>query len=317
MAHEVVVIGAGLSGLTAARQLREQGLEVLLLDKGHKPGGRMATKSFEGARFDYGAQFFTVRSEAFGAMVEEWVAAGLAAPWSYGFHGREDGHPRYIGVAGVNSIAAHLAKGLEIRCGAKVSLIHRSGENWVIDTDFEESIEARSLIVTCPVPQSLKLLEEVIPDEQRAALEQVEYDRCLALMALLEEPIELPSPGAYQDPDGEPLSWIADNTRKGITSVENAVTFHAGPKYSEENWESPAEDVALELLAGRKASAWKLHRWKYSKPRVLYPEASCLIESGLPLVLAGDAFGEPRVEGAVLSGLTAAAQLRERLLQPL
>ena len=71
----VGLVGSGLAGLTAARALADAGLEVVVLDKGRRPGGRMATAELsEGARADHGAQFFTVRSPVFAALVERWVA---------------------------------------------------------------------------------------------------------------------------------------------------------------------------------------------------------------------------------------------------
>jgi predicted NAD/FAD-dependent oxidoreductase len=51
----IVVVGAGLAGLTAARSLVAGGHDVLVLDKGRSPGGRMATRRIGGATFDHGA----------------------------------------------------------------------------------------------------------------------------------------------------------------------------------------------------------------------------------------------------------------------
>jgi len=66
----VVVIGAGMAGLTAARLIADAGHVVSVLDKGRRAGGRMATRQLAGGAFaDYGAQFFTVRSEAFSVVV--------------------------------------------------------------------------------------------------------------------------------------------------------------------------------------------------------------------------------------------------------
>ena len=61
---EVVVVGAGVAGLTAARSLADAGHRVTVLDKGRRVGGRLSTREFAGGgRADAGAQFFTVRSE--------------------------------------------------------------------------------------------------------------------------------------------------------------------------------------------------------------------------------------------------------------
>ena len=50
----------------------------------------------------------------------------------------------------------------------------------------------------------------------------------------------------------------------------------------------------------------QIHRWRYSQPSTLHDE-SFLMAEGVPnLVYAGDAFAGPKIEGAALSGLSAA-----------
>lgn len=292
----------------AAQWLRREGVAVTVVDKANRPGGRMATRPFEGAIFDYGAQFFTVRHERFASYQRAWETKGLVRVWSNGFNGSDDGHPRYIGQTGMNSIPTHLAQGLDVRTGVQVSRISEHGTHWNLDTDFDEVLLADALIVTVPAPQAVQLLEKgdvPVPD----ALRQIEYDRCLALMANLEAPADLPDPGVRQIDSGEPVSWIADNRRKGISQASNSVTIHAGPAFSLEYWDKDPDCVAAKLLNGYSASAWKLHRWKYSKPRVLHPERCLVAGTKTPLVFAGDGFGEPRVEGAALSGLAAAERM--------
>jgi predicted NAD/FAD-dependent oxidoreductase len=44
--------------------------------------------------------------------------------------------------------------------------------------------------------------------------------------------LTLPAPGAIQIEGGEPVYWIADNNRKGISPQKSALTIHAGAEFS-------------------------------------------------------------------------------------
>jgi hypothetical protein len=56
----------------------------------------------------------------------------------------------------------------------------------------------------------------------------------------------------------------------------------------------------------------QLKRWRFATPQAIWPEPCwSALDAAAPLVLAGDAFAGPKVEGAALSGLAAAAALTE------
>lgn len=56
MKHDVIIIGAGLAGLSAAVHLHRQGRKVLLLEATDRPGGRIKTDSYQGFLLDRGFQ---------------------------------------------------------------------------------------------------------------------------------------------------------------------------------------------------------------------------------------------------------------------
>ncbi len=63
--HDVVVVGAGLAGLAAARRLREKGYEPIVFERSDTPGGRVHTDMVDGFRLDRGFQtLFTAYPEA-------------------------------------------------------------------------------------------------------------------------------------------------------------------------------------------------------------------------------------------------------------
>ena len=58
--EQVVVIGAGLGGLSAACHLAGSGHEVVVLEAANVPGGRAGTESLDGFRFDTGPTVLTM-----------------------------------------------------------------------------------------------------------------------------------------------------------------------------------------------------------------------------------------------------------------
>ncbi len=335
---DVLIIGAGLSGLMAAQGLQGRGWRVVMLDKGGKVGGRLATRSVGPGLADYGAQFFTVRAPAFQRYVDAWLADGLLFPWATGWSDgsllashaatASDGYPRYAVQGGMNALAQHLTaqasqQGVTIHTNQRVTAISQSGDGWQVVGEKGQVYAAHTLILTPPVPQSLALLDAggvVLAAGDRTALAQIAYAPCLCGIFWLEGDITLPPPGAIQRP-GTDLAWIADNQRKGISPAATVITVHAGPTYSRIHYDTPD----AELLATFQASLQpfmqgrvilheaQLKRWRYALPTVTHP-ARYLQAEGVPaLYFGGDAFGGPRVEGAALSGLAMGAAIGYRL----
>jgi len=322
-----LIVGAGMSGLTAAIALQKNGWNVTLADKGRGVGGRMATRRIGGTSFDHGAQFFTARDNRFQHAIEQWERDNVVKPWF-----TEGGHPRYRAVSGMNGLAKHLAKTLDVRSDTPIKTVEPGTHGWIAVTAAGERIHADALLLTAPAPQSAALLAgraaELAPSIL-AALQSIEFEPCFALLVSLAGPSLIPASGYVRIEDG-PVEWIADNTRKGISDANAhsgaALTVHARADFSRRYLESPQDEVAKILLEasmpwfGEKVGVntsvdkerWQLHRWRYSKPVADRDRPSCLFTNHpSPLAVAGDAFGASRVESAFLSGLAAAEKISD------
>lgn len=326
---DVLIIGAGIAGLMAATKLTASGLSVTVLDKGRGVGGRMATRRIANGRADHGAQFFTVRNPEFNQYVQQWQQAGLVREWSQGWSdgsaraAEADGHPRYIGSSGMTTVPKHLATKLNVQTGVTITAVTPTASGWHLRDSTNTSHHTRALLLTPPVPQSLALLAHGGTDLHPAdadALARIQYDPSLTGIFWIDGKVGLPAPGAIQRPDHD-FPWIADNQRKGISNHIRLITVHAAPRITRQLWDAPEEEKIEVLLSGLRpfltASAIVIeaqtHRWRYAIPTTLHPDHTLLAQNLPPLAFAGDAFNGPRVEGAAVSGLTAAHKLQSAI----
>lgn len=307
----VVIIGAGLSGLVAARELTANGADVLLVDKGRSVGGRLATRRIGDARLDHGAQFFTVRTPAFQRRVDDWLERDVVRVWNHGFTDSDD-HPRYVGSAGMNSIAKDLADGLAVETSTMAFTVRpgSTDRRWEVAIDDGTNRPADAVVLTCPIPQAIALLVDS-GIELGGPMALTDYDRTIGLLVTLDKPADLPPSGGVQDGD-EVFSFIGDNVSKGISS-EPAVTFHANPAWSEEHWDDDSLDEQLRAaahrwLGGASIIESQVKKWRLAAPREVWSDP-CWSTADGSIVLAGDAFAGPKVEGAHNSGLAAAHAL--------
>lgn len=319
---KTIILGAGASGLISARLLNNAGRTTIVLEQSRGVGGRMATRRFGGGVFDHGAQFFTVRDAKFQPWVDQWIHENVIQIWSLGFSQSgekvsEDGHPRYQGTTGMTAAPKNLANGLDIRLNTKVNSISIEEDLWVARTIHGEKFTGRSMILTAPVRQSLALLNAggvSLPVGKLQQLQVIDYDPCIALLALVDGGSRIPSPGGIQFSDG-PIRWMADNSQKGISPTAPAITIHANATFSRQYFNKEPKHIAEKLLEaakpwlGQGIRDWQIQKWRFSQPVNIFPERFLEVPGSPKLFFAGDAFGGPRVEGAVLSGIAVAEHI--------
>ena len=120
---DIIVIGAGMAGLSFARAIQQQGREVLILERSRAVGGRCATWRQADMALDYGVPFLHARSPLFWHTVDLLLGADVLSGWPQRVQGNGPTcQPRALdpGVrhaalrGGLNTLAKKLAEGVEI-----------------------------------------------------------------------------------------------------------------------------------------------------------------------------------------------------------
>ena len=323
---DVLIIGAGMAGLAAASVLENNGMQVMVVDKGRNVGGRMSSRQIGPGLADHGAQFFTVRDPAFEAIVNDWLEQGVVFVWSHGFSdgsletAPKEGNARYAARGGMGQLARHIAGNLrDVRLRTPIATATCDDKGWILQDEDGQLYMGTALLLTAPVPQSLQILDEgatVLARDDYLTLSGIEYAPCLTGIFLIDGAVTLPYPGAIQRKDAH-TAWISDNHEKGISPDAVTITVQASEDYSVQMWSAPdarvlsalRTDMEIYLRDGATVREAQLKRWRYSRPVNPLDVQVFVADNDPPLLFAGDAFGGPRVEGAVLSGIAAAERL--------
>ncbi|MEL7197536.1 MAG: FAD-dependent oxidoreductase [Pseudomonadota bacterium] len=313
--NDILIIGAGMAGLSCAGELARAGHQVTVLDKGRGPGGRMAARraeiAGESVSFDHGAQFLTARDAGFAAQVSEWEAQGVVARWQAAE--KAGGDIAWVGTPGMNGPIRAMAQKLDVRWGVRAETLSRTQAGWRVET-HAESFEARTVLVCIPAEQASVLLEPIAPD-LAAIPASVVSEPCWAVMAAFSEKLGIEADG-LRDADA-PISWAARNSAKPERVGGETWVLHTSPQKSREILDMAKEDAAQHLLGvffdqtGTPPVApihCVAHRWLYAMPAAATGEPA-RYDAKAHIGIAGDYLHSPRVEGAFLSGKALAAKV--------
>lgn len=322
----VVVVGAGIAGISCARVLHEAGVPVRVLDRGRRIGGRMAvrTEQIDGADHpvDVGAQYLTARDPDFLALVEGWERAGLARPWTDTFHlagpdgllGTRTGPVRWAATDGLRSLVEHLAAGLEVEHPVDIGEVTVGPDGPEVDGE-----PAAAVVLAMPDPQALDLL----PDELGVSLglhPHVAWSPTIAVWAGWLERWWPDLDGVFVD--GSPVvSWIADDGRRRGDGAPVLVA-HTEKVLAAGMLDRPGEAAAPVLAElGRILGTgevpeplWiRAQRWSLASAVAPHPEPFAL-DLAARVGVCSDAWGpRSRVEQAWLSGRALGRALLDRI----
>jgi renalase len=308
----IAIIGAGLTGIAAARHLRALGLAPTLYEKSRGYGGRCATKRWQDCRIDHGAQYFTLRDSAFREAVQTHSGdqvLTLTSPIVDATLTPLPSADRYYHRAGNSRLVRDLAADLDVRLETPIIPLCQHGGCWTLAGETYDHV-----LSTAPLPQTLHLFNQPLAADP--------FIPCLALLLRYagDAPGLTAQRYAVSAPDAPVLAWSAcENHKQGRIPVgSTCLVAHASEAFSRSHLEDPPE-VWAPLLQAEVERLWELtgcpllaqhpHRWRYARV------ASAIPCPALPPGLhhASDALIKSRVESAWLAGHTAAATLAAML----
>ncbi len=313
----VAVVGAGIAGISCARALHEAGLGVVVLDRGRRPGGRMARWTREGRAVDIGAAYFTVRDPAFAALAEQWASRGVAHPWCDRFVVDEPSGRRTEGSApvrwsaegGLRSLVEDLASGLDVRLGHEVTSVGAEpGQAPTVDGQ-----PVRAVVLAMPDPQAIDLVGADVAAQ--ADLDD-QWDPVVSVAARFAERVWPTVDGIFVH--GSPLSLLVDDGRRRGDGAPVLVA-HCTHEVSREHLDDPSALVPqvlaemARLLPGIGEPVWvEAKRWGSAEPR--RGRSSTFYLGEADVAVCGDGWStRPRIEAAWLSGRDAGHALVARL----
>jgi predicted NAD/FAD-dependent oxidoreductase len=342
-APRVAVVGAGIGGLSCARELALRGYDPVVFEASDRVGGRCSSRATRVGWFDDGAQAIngTTRLAAYtapqpGQLVAShaWTMAtrpvdverpGKAA----GCDGDDAGDEpclELIGTVGVPSMRAMadaMAKPLDVRLDSPIHHAHRSGTNWVlqgasshIDEDFQ------ALVLAVPAPLALPLADESAL--LSTALRGVRYRNRWVLLLGSEREIHLPNHRAFHSGPIERIAAMHSKPGR-LSAVPQRWFIEAGERWSLEHADDDAEAVADALLANFQAHAGRpvaphflrAHNWQHAYVDAPAPQAEglrYLWDERLLLGVCGDSVVPSRVDQVHRSGALLAARLADGLV---
>ncbi len=165
MQYDTLIIGAGLSGLSLASQLAEQGRDFLLVEARDRPGGRILSQQQGNGYFDLGPAWFWPGQPRIAALIErlglEWFEQYSAGALSFedeqgrvergrGFASMQGSYRLKGGLGKMTDALAALLPENRKLYSTPISSLAQTPDGVVATTHSGRDIQARQVVLALP-----------------------------------------------------------------------------------------------------------------------------------------------------------------------
>lgn len=336
MNGDTVIVGAGLAGLSAARELETAGEKPVVLEKSRGLGGRCATRRIGGQPVDHGLTFLHGSDPSLQRVIEGIGGARRLPGWPQKIEGEgtpcqprafSTGQWRVAFAEGLSAFPKHLARGLDVRLETRVGAVALEKGRLRVGIASGARMDARRLLLALPTEQTLELLSglpQELPELRAAArlLRMVRSLPSLTLIAGYGRDAVTPSWDLFLPDPAPVVSLVSHDSAKRGGEIERILVYQCAPRWSRAHLEDPPGEVEAAILdeAARLIGPWagrpewtQGHRWRYARVdggSELSGPIVIPLPGGATIGLAGELFAPGGgVEAAWTSGVRLARRL--------
>jgi len=338
----IAVIGAGVAGLTCARELCLRGYDPVVFEADDRLGGRCSSRATRIGWFDDAAQCISGATRLASYAVQRPGELAAVHPWTVPATPAEDepkGKNRdkdedetevtrtlnlmgAVGVPSMLALANAIARPLDVRLRTPIRHAQRRGAGWVLRGEAGEIEEGfQALVLAIPAPLALPLAQE--SPGLTAALRAVRYRSRWVLLLGSERPVGLPG---YREYQGGPIERVAAmHSKPGRASnLPQRWFIEADEQWSLRHAHDDADAVADLLLDNFRAHVGRpvtpnflcAQQWRHAfveTPAAMPGHSECLWDDEMLLGVCGDSVVASQVDRVHRSGLELARTMAKGL----
>ncbi len=300
---ELLIIGSGISGLSAALEAKKYFQTVLIIDKGYHSGGRICSKKINSFCFNHGAPYISKSSKRFNLGFSNFInKLDKVVPFKVSSYKKTNDSVLLVNPNMRSLFNKHLYK---LNINQKTKVLH-----YQIKCDNDKIYKSKKIIVTAPAPQTADLIKDVSP-EMLKYINRANFSQCITILLGFNQSFDLPLNSFFYDEIGGICSLLNENHNNKYLK-KSSLVIRMSDEWSQFHFNKTNDEIINHCLSiiSKKFNVIKInnvvstycHKWRYSQVTKRLPSNASIVNKEKNLGVAGDWTLGPTIEDAYNSG---------------